>query len=245
MYYVYCIQMCDNKKYIGCTKNLNRRKSEHKYKTKFLQDIDFSMVVLFQSSDRNEALQIEKEKILEYDTVNPLKGYNRRYGDPIHGKGPLGKEAYDLRVEINRKNAVSGEDHPLFGKIHTAETRQKMRLSALARPPRVWKKYTKEEIIQRELRRGPRPRGKESPNYGKKHTPESIQKMRETKKGWYLGEKNPYYGKKHSEETRAKMRGPRAKGVDAASYGRKQSAETRAKISATKKANYQKKLLEK
>lgn len=77
---------------------------------------------------------------------------------------------------------ASGEQHGMYGKMHSAE--------AIAR--------------MAEARKG-RFCGEDHPMFGKKHTPEAIEKISANRKGKCSGEKNPFYGKTHTTEVRRRI----------------------------------------
>jgi hypothetical protein len=79
-------------------------------------------------------------------------------------------------TKLKQKEALSGENNPMFGRSHTEDTRQKMKESRARRPP-----------ISEETRQKMR-----ESHLGKTRSEGSRQKDREAK----LGEKNPLFGKK-------------------------------------------------
>jgi hypothetical protein len=131
----------------------------------------------------------------------------------------------ELRVKW-KSLGVSGENHPLYGKHHSEETRRKI---SDAQKGENHPNYGKV--------------GELAPFYGRKHTEETLQKMSDANKG----ENNPNYGKKMSEESRRKMsdankgeNNPNYGKVGELSpnYGRKNTEETLQKMSdAHKGAN--------
>lgn len=134
------------------------------------------------------------------------------------------EEARILFIKIN-----SGENHPMFGKYHSEETRKKM----------------KENHVDVS--------GENNPFYGKHHSEEVRNKISESRAGKYTGENNPNYGKPMSDEQRAKisealkgkmagvnnpMYGVHRYGEDNPMYGKRQSDETREKIRRLKIGKY-------
>src|SRR4030067_1702494 len=79
-----------------------------------------------------------------------------------------------------KSKTMSGENHPLFGKHHSEETRMKQSNT---------KKYNYAN-------------GKKSPMKGKQQSEEAKQKIREGRIGKYEGINSPMYGKKHAEESK-------------------------------------------
>ena len=83
-----------------------------------------------------------------------------------------------------KSESIAGKNHPLYGKHHSEETRQKQ-------------SNTKKDNYSA---------GKKSPMFGKNHSEESKQKIREGRKDKYIGENSPMYGKRHSKESKQKMK---------------------------------------
>jgi hypothetical protein len=78
--------------------------------------------------------------------------------------------------------SIRGENHPLFGKERSEETKK------------LISERTKAAMA-----------GKPGPNTGKKWSEERIEKWKEIvnkDKGWMVGEKNGMFGKKHSDKTK-------------------------------------------
>ena len=92
------------------------------------------------------------------------------------------KDLLKERTHYVRCQTKSGENHPMYGKTHSEETKRKM--SGENHPM-----YGKT--------------GENNPMYGKTHSEESKIKM----SGAKSGENNYWYGKTHSEETKIKMSG--------------------------------------
>ena len=131
-------------------------------------------------------------------------------------------EEYE-EAKISRVKLISGENHPLYGKQLSEETREKIskahkgkKLSDFARRaislghigifsgenhPMYGKHHTEE--TKQKLRE--RMSGKNNPNYGKPMSEEQKQKISQTKKDKYQKEKHPMYGKHHTEETKQKI----------------------------------------
>ena len=123
----------------------------------------------------------------------------------------------------------SGENHPMYGKHHSEETRKKM-------------KENHADVF-----------GENNPFYGKRHSEEVRNKISESRAGKNTGENNPNYGKPMSDKQRAKisetlkgkmagannpMYGVHRCGVDNPMYGKCQSDETREKMSQSRIGKY-------
>ena len=114
----------------------------------------------------------EQYYIKLFKTLWP-NGYNLTEG----GDGVIPCEETRKKISENHWDC-SGENHYMFGKHHTEESKRKNRESNLGKP---------------------------SAFKGKKHTEETRKKMSENHYDC-SGEKNPMFGKHFSEETKRKMR---------------------------------------
>lgn len=87
----------------------------------------------------------------------------------------------DLRVK-NLSEALTGENHPMYGKHHSEETRRKISEALTGR------KLSEETKRKMSLSRQ-NIFGENAPMFGKHHTTETIEKMRLSK----IGSKNPMW----------------------------------------------------
>ncbi len=139
---------------------------------------------------------------------------------------------YNKSVGDPRYVILSGEDHHLFGKKASPETRKKQSeaMKGDKNPnfgktgkdhPSFGKKHSPEALTRRsgENHHAFGKTGEKNHRYGKKHSPETRKKQSEAMKG----EKNPWFGKKHSPETLKKQ--------SEVKIGKKHTPETRKKIS--------------
>lgn len=136
------VNKVNGKIYIGQTKseNLNRRwntdGSGYKTNTHFWNAIqkygwdNFNHVVLIEDLSLEEANLIEEELIKKYDSTNPKKGYNLRFGG---NNSSFSEETINKFKEI-RKGTQRGELNNFYGKRHSEETKQKLRENHLNRP---------------------------------------------------------------------------------------------------------------
>lgn len=131
-YTVYKHTSPEGKVYIGCTGvgtkrrwGLNGRRYE--FNKAMYDDIqkfgwnNFSHDVLASDMYEDDAYELERHYISEYDSTNPKHGYNISIG----GKGACG---VPLREDV-KKNliaAISGENHYLYGKHIPEETKRKL-----------------------------------------------------------------------------------------------------------------------
>ena len=136
------INKTNGKIYIGQTKfdNLNRRwntdGSGYKTNKHFWNSIqkygwdNFEHIVLFENLSLEEANLIEEELIKKYDSTNPNKGYNLRFG----GRNSSFSEETINKFREIRKGTQSGELNNFYGKKHSEETKRKLRENHLNRP---------------------------------------------------------------------------------------------------------------
>ena len=135
----------------------------------------------------DEDLDFDEELLIkEMKTLSP-EGYNLKEGG---GNGKLSEET---------KQKLSGENHPMWGKQHSEETKQKMSESKQGEKNHMYGKTHTEES-KRKLREIQL--GEKNNMWGKTPSEETKQKQREAN----LGEKNHMFGKTHSEESRQKNR---------------------------------------
>lgn len=194
----YCVykhtNLTNGKVYIGITHDIRKRwrgnGCAYKSNPHFWQAIvaygwdGFSHEVLLSELSQQEACEAEIKLIAEYQSLDREKGYNHSPG----GENPLVWQ--------------SGENHPFWGKHHSAETRAKLSESHSGAKHRCYGKPLPEITRQRI---GDANRGKKLPewqkehlrqiNTGKKASAETKEKMSQSRKGHLV-----------SEETRQKIR---------------------------------------
>lgn len=124
---------------------------------------NFSHDILFDGLTEEEAKEKEIELIREYDSANPLHGYNKTLG----GEGCNG---YIPTPEVRQKLSVSN-----IGKKRTPEVRRRLSESKLGWNP-------SQETRQKMSNNHYDVSGDRNPMYGKNHTEEARRKMSETKK---------------------------------------------------------------
>lgn len=118
-------------------------------------------------------------------------------------------------------NNLKGENHPMFGRKHTEESKLK---NSKSKTGQKHKEESKKKISLKN-------KGENHPMFGREHTDESKLKNRNSHIGKrhsverilkisesHKGEKNHFFGKKHTEESKRKMVEYR--------LGKKQSPET-------------------
>ena len=123
---------------------------------------------------------------------------------------PLFENYSELREKYikYRKEDLTGESNPNFGKVAASETRKKQSLAKKGKPKGPMSEKTKEKLRQA--------------NLGKIISEKTKEKLRKAN----LGENNPNFGKPKTEETKRKM--------SAAKTGQTHSEETKEKIRKSK-----------
>lgn len=182
---VYIKHFDNGKKYVGITNNFQKRMSDHEYDAKHGSQllVHFAMrkyshktEIVFESENYDEVLEMERIIIQNFKDLG-IELYNMTDG----GEGSLGykhSEESKQKMRCNRPS-MSGENHHMYGKHHTDETKQK---------------------ISKTLK----DKHKKSSMYGKHHTEETKKLLSEIRKEKYSGENHPWYGKHHTEESKKK-----------------------------------------
>ena len=132
---IYCIEnLINNKKYIGQSKNINHRKSEHfsrlrnnKHSNSYLQkswnkygEENFKFYILAEC-EIYELDELEKYYISFFNTMNKNYGYNRESGG--NRKKFLSEET---KLKISQSHIdVSGANNPFYNKKHSKESIEK------------------------------------------------------------------------------------------------------------------------
>ncbi len=127
------------------------------------------------------------------------------------------KEYAVLKEEHSRLHSkrMSGENHPMYGKTHTDETKRKIKDFKLTDEQRRKISENREYTY-----------GEDNPRYGTTHSEETKRKISENRE-YLTGEDNPLYGKPLTEETKRK--------ISETKKGVKASDETRKKMSKAAK----------
>lgn len=204
-YYIYeTVNLVNGKKYIGKHTGLlndeylgsgvNIQKAIKKYGIK-----NFKKRIIYIAKDENELNEKEKFFISYFNAIEDPNYYN--IADGGQGGNTIKGYTEEQRKEFGEKisEAISGSNHPFYGKHHTEETKNKIKESL--------KKYWTED---RKKERSQQYTGEGNPMYGKHHTKESqIKRIQHTDFSAYRteeyrqkmsiatsGEKNGNYGNK-------------------------------------------------
>lgn len=183
-YTVYLHISPDGKRYYGATKQnpKYRWRNGYGYKTqKFFWEAiqefgwnNIQHIIIARGLTKEEAHWLEIELIKEWNTRDRDKGYNITKG----GAGANGRIVSE-ETKNKIRFAISGENHPMYGKHHTEEAKKKISENhwdcSGENNPKYWK--------------------------GKQFSEEHKNKISKANRG----ENNPMYGKEHTEETKKKM----------------------------------------
>lgn len=170
-YYIYITtNLINGKKYIGKHKGfLNDdylgsgiilAKAIEKYGKE-----NFKKEILYISLSEEENCKMEQYFIKKFRAIEDENFYNIAPG----GQGGYTTQGYSLeqqqRISKKISEANSKENHPMYGKHHSEETKEKLRKSSLA----YWTEEKRNERSKAYI-------GENNPMYGKKQSLESIQK---------------------------------------------------------------------
>ena len=140
----------------------------------------FDHEIILNNLTADEANEAEERIIAEYDSTNPLQGYNLLKG----GRNKIPDE----RTRAKMSESHRGEKHPNYGKHLSEETRRKIgeshRAENLSEESRI-------KMIESQK--------------GRRASKETREKMSKARKGKRVGKDNPMYGKHLSEETKEKI----------------------------------------
>ena len=162
------------------------------------------------------------EKLLSYCTPTQFQLDNLCLGDKRHGAG-----ASMLAEGMIDGIDQSGENHPFYGKKHSAESRKKMSESKMGNTNSVGRILSEEHRNVFTFK-------------GRKHTEESIKNMIEKQGKSNIGRKGEKKGKKISESlTGRKLSKEHKKNMSDALMGRVISPEWRKKISESQKRRWE------
>lgn len=214
------INKADQKYYVGSSNNIQKRWSQHKKELNRNSHInshfqnawnkykeDNFILKINEEISQNELL-ITEQKYLDIAKNEQDKCYNISF---IAGRVDMTNEIKQ-KLSISHKGLLSGENHPMYGKHHSNESKNKIKTSLLGR------KRSKESIEKSRIGNIGKHIGRKSGMYGKHHTDETKLKIS------FSG-----LGRKHSDETKEKMRNSKL-GKKYSIESVLKSAETRSKL---------------
>ena len=129
--------MINNKAYIGTTQQKPERRWQKGYGYKnnpyFWNSIEkygwnnFEHIIFMSNLSQNDAAHIEKLLIALYDTTNSEYGYNVSAGGDFSHLGiKHSKETREKLREITKERFINPENHPMYGRHHSEESKRKM-----------------------------------------------------------------------------------------------------------------------
>lgn len=211
--YALCEPGTRNIRYLGKAKNPEQRRAQHcrpsqkrknhlGYWLSGLSELPTLLVlkeVLENEWQEWEQRYIRCARALGFKLVNGTDG-----GEGVNGRN------YTTTEETKKKQSVSqsGEKNGMFGRKHSKETREKIRIARLRRPhPLLGKTLPPEWCANISAAR-----------VGKKHFPEALVKMSAAQSGekngmfgvHRFGDKNPMFGKNLSKESILKRQASRS-----------------------------------
>lgn len=177
--------------------------------------------ILADNLSEEESYEMEKKVIKEYGRVadggiliNVHPGGEMHEGAAIRPYlPPKNKDVETKRKKMSAR--FSGVNNPFYGKKHTPETAERIRMA------KIGQKHSEESKEKMSEKKS----GANNPFYGKKHTPETMDKI-----------KAANTGRKHSKETKEKM-SDLSTGSNNAFFGKKHTEESRKRMSETRKKN--------
>jgi group I intron endonuclease len=182
----------NNKKYIGQTKDLEKRKKQHLYNLEHNKHSNIHLQNAFNIYGENsfifEILKTCEPFLLTFYEQNFVNEnfdylYNIRKECVKSSKGVIFSDNHKMKIS----KAIMGNKNPFYGKTHTEDIRKKISLS---RKGKSLSEETKRKISEA--------------NKGKSVSEETRRKLSEASNK-KTGNKNSFYGRKHSDETKKKI----------------------------------------
>lgn len=190
----------NNKFYIGSSKDILHRFSEHKkhernihlirsFKKYGIDNFKFEILEYVEDFANDKFIFRKCLLIREQCHINKLKP---EYNECKIAGSPLG---YKHSQETKEKMKLAKEKTTYIRLPMGEEQKEKLRIYHLGKKH---SQETIEKIREKNL-------GENNAFYGKKHTKESREKMSLSHKDKHCGKDNAFYGKKHTEETKNKI----------------------------------------
>lgn len=191
--------MIENKKtgqrYIGQSIHIYQRWHQHINRPQMSMRVDraikkhgadnFDLKVICELEQDDGLLnEMEKYYVWKYNTYKNDFHYNLTPGGDFN---PM--KVPDIAAK--KSKAMSGENHPLYGKKRTPETKAKI---SKAHFGKKLSQKTREKMSKAKS-------GENNPMFGEKHSEEARKKMSKAQSG----ENHPMYNKKHSEDAMRKI----------------------------------------
>lgn len=167
MYSIYKHTTPDGRVYVGMTKNIKQRWTNHSYSNnkRFTEAIhrygweNILHEVICTADDKESAMRIEKEMIARYDSTNPSRGYNISSGGSggsgvVHSEESkertrqslLGVKHTEERVQMQKDSAIKLWENEEHRKKMSSAHIGKMRGSMNASSKTVYQ-YTKDRVL--------------------------------------------------------------------------------------------------
>ena len=160
---VYIKHFENGKKYVGITNDYNRRMRQHNIEVKngstkiihnAMRKHNHYTEIVFESEDYNDVLEMERIIIQNFIDLGYSIGGDGLYNMTLGGEGTLGLSrpmSEEQKAKISLK--VSGENHPLYGKHFSEESKQKMRLANSYSKEHYEVTKTKRDVFKRTCKR--------------------------------------------------------------------------------------------
>jgi group I intron endonuclease len=182
----------NNKKYIGQTKDLEKRKKQHLYNLEHNKHNNIHLQNAFNIYGKDsfvfEILKICEPSFLTFYEQNFVNKnfdslYNIRKECVESSKGIIFSDNHRMKIS----KAITGNKNPFYGKTHTEDVRKRI---SLANKGKSLSEETKRKISKTNKGR-----------YVSEETRKKLSKASSEK----TGNKNSFYGRKHSDETKKKI----------------------------------------
>jgi len=188
---VYKIEnLINNMMYIGGSANLQRREYDHFYKLKYSKHKNPNLQLDYNKYGKNvfkftvllycEPFECKRYEQFLVDKYRPSKLlYNICLDDVCSNLGVYPSQETKLKISKNHAD-FSGENHPLFGKHHSEESRKKNSEAHKGKNNYMWGKRHSETTHKKMIENHADNSGENHPMWGKHYSPEEIKKLRKS-----------------------------------------------------------------